>query len=224
MSDINLADAETANAREPRTAVDGKEVFSVPVVKSGSAKLTVVVDTTIMPDRFYVYALKEGLKTLANGGAGKITKEAYPDDAERFEAARALAASRVEQMYADKLKLAGEKAAAKGEDSKTMTEARRIARDIVKDELKKAGLKVSHYAASEITTAANELIEADPAILQTAKANLEKRGSGKVGGILGHLKADPKLVAKAEEAKVAKAANKVPLSAKQAGMTAKHVH
>jgi len=109
-----------------------------------------------------------------------------------------------------------------------MTEARRIARQIVKDQIKAAGEKVSHYTAKAITEAANGLIEADPTILETAKANLAA-ASKKVGDqakakaalAKAGIKVDPKLVAKAEAAKKEKKKEAVPLSAKQAAIPAK---
>ena len=68
----------------------------------------------------------------------------------------------------------------------------------------------------------NQLIEADPSIVETAKENLEKRKAAPVKiDIASLVKENPKLVAKAEEAKAAKKANAGTLSAKQAGMVAK---
>jgi hypothetical protein len=49
-----------------------------------------------------------------------------------------------------------------------MTEARRIARNLVKAQLKQAGVKISYVESSEITKVAT-LSAADPSILEQAK-------------------------------------------------------
>lgn len=53
-------------------------------------------------------------------------------------------------------------------------EAMRIARRVIKGEMKRQGLMISSYEPSEITKAAKELLAADGEIVKVAKANLEK--------------------------------------------------
>jgi len=104
------------------------------------------------------------------------------------------------------------------ESAQVMTEARRIARNLVKDAMKEEGIKISHVKASEITAAANELIGDDPSIVEQAKANLaaaETAPKAKIN-IKALIKEDPELVAKAE-AKKAKERESKPLSKTQAG-------
>jgi hypothetical protein len=101
------------------------------------------------------------------------------------------------------------------------TEAMRLAKNIVKDLMKKAGLKISHTPASEITSAAKEVLKSMPDLYKTAEANLEARAkTPTIAGldIKSLVHADPALVAKADAAKAAK--KKGPLSSKQAGMVA----
>jgi hypothetical protein len=99
-----------------------------------------------------------------------------------------------------------------------MTEARRLAKEVVKNEIRAAGMKISHVEASVITKAANELIAADPSFIENAKANIEARSAVKSAiNIADLVHESPKLVAKAE---AAKAERKTQLSAKQAGKAA----
>lgn len=165
-------------------------------------KGTVTVDTEKVPDAYYKAALAAGFKTIVNGGTTKITKETYPDEDERHAKALEVAQQRVDDMMAGKLKLSA-RASTGATNSAVMTEARRIAKALVKDTLRASGAKVSHYSASDILTAANAVIENDPSIITMAEANLAKRAPTNIN-IGAMLKPDPSLVAKSE-AKVTKA-------------------
>lgn len=55
------------------------------------------------------------------------------------------------------------------------TEAMRVARNIIKAELKRQGLKVSWIEASEITRAARHLIRAEPNIVRRARYKLRRK-------------------------------------------------
>jgi hypothetical protein len=57
-------------------------------------------------------------------------------------------------------------------DGPVRTECLRIARKLVKDELKRQGIKVSEVEASEITKAAIEVINGDRAVFKEAMNNL----------------------------------------------------
>ena len=83
-----------------------------------------------------------------------------------------------------------------------MTEARRLAKEVVKNEIRAAGMKISFVEASVITKAANELIAADPSFIENAKANIEARSAVKSAiNIANLVHESPKLVAKAEAAR-----------------------
>ena len=188
-------------------------VIQVPITKAGA---TIDFDTNDLSDEVYAVVVMEGLKTLLNRGASKITKETYPVEAERKDAALLKAAEQVEKVKSGDVKRGG-KAKAK-ESAKVMTEARRIARNLVKDAMKEEGIKISHVKASEITAAANALIDQDPSIIEQAKTNLaaaETAPTAKIN-IKALIKEDPELVAKAE-AKKAKERESKPLSKTQAG-------
>ncbi len=206
MSDTTQAEAPVATP---------SSILSISVTKS---KGSIEVDTSKLPDDVYREVLIQGLKVLANRGMSKITKASTKDEAELKALAQAAAEKNLEAMYAGKIKFsAGVKA--KKASGKVMTEAMRLARGIVKDEIKRSGGKVSHYEASEITKAAKAYLEADPAILTQAEANLAAREAIPTPTTINLselIKASPKLVAAAEAKKKDK-----PLSAKQAGMTSK---
>jgi len=186
-------------------------------LKNGAGEVS--VETSNLPDAVYREALMQGLKVLAERAMSKITKEAYPDEAQRKAAIKAKAEANIEDMYAGKTKITGQAKASKPKGA-VMTEAMRIARNLVKDVMRQNKIKQSTVKASEITTAAKALIEADPSIITTAEANLAARAATPVKiDIAALIHVDPELV-KADEAKKAKAKTEKPLSAKQAGKVA----
>ena len=203
-------------AEETEVAATPSSILTIPVTKS---KGSVEIDTSTLPDDVYREVLIQGLKVLANRGMSKITKASTKDEAELKTLAQEQAEKNVEAIKAGKIKFsAGVKA--KKASGKVMTEAMRLARGIVKDEIKRSGGKVSHYEASEITKAAKAYLEADPTIIEMAEENLKKREATPTPTTINLaelIKASPKLVEAAEKRK----AEKKPLSAKQAGMTAK---
>jgi hypothetical protein len=197
-------------------------IINVAIVK---AKSTIEIETDRLPEAVYLEALTQGLKVLMNRGNTKITKTTYPKPEELAEKAMEAANAMRENLYAGKIRIMGAKS-----DNKVpgvvMTEARRIARNLVKDELKRQGVKVSYVEASEITKAANALIAADEGIIKQAEDAIKSREdqAAKVKAALGDLKStvpvSQKKMAAAEKAKAdnkAKAAT--VLSAAQAGKT-----
>jgi hypothetical protein len=186
-------------------------------LKNGAG--VVDVDTARLPDDVYREALLQGLKVIAERAMSKITKEAYPDEAERKAAIKAKAEANIEDMYAGKVKITGATAVKKASGA-VMTEAMRLARNLVKDAMKANKIKISTVKASDITAAAKQLIANDPSIVTTAEANLKVREATPVKlDIMSLVKADPELVAKAA-AKAAKAKADKPLSKTQAGKVA----
>ncbi len=185
-------------------------IIQVPITK---AKAVLEVDTDKLPDEVYAEALLQGLKVLANRGASKIVKAAYDDEADMRAAALAKGEEQVKAIYEGKIKFTGGAKSAK-ESGKVMTEARRLARNLVKDEMKRQGIKISHVEAKEITKAANDVLasETGPSIIEMAKANLAEREKAPVTIDVSKIAISEKLVAKAEAKKA-----KDQLSAKQAG-------
>lgn len=185
--------------------------LNIPVVK---AKSTIVINTGKLPDHVFREALSLGLKQLVNRGQTTLTKEGFPDPAKLREASMEKAEATLEAMYAGKIRVVG---GAKSDKvpREVQTEARRIARNLVKAQLKAAGVKISYVESSEITKAANALLAADPSILEQAKEEVENTAKKKVKIDIASIPVSQKKIKAAE----AKKADKV-LSAKQAGKVA----
>lgn len=191
-------------------------ILKVSVTKG---KDTVDIDTDTLPEAVYAEAMLQGLKVLMNRGMSKVTKEAHSGDEEAMKAAAmAVAAKNLEAIKSGDIKFSGEAKKASKVSGALRTEAMRLARNVIKDELKKAGLKISHIDASEITAAAKELLDDEaqgPSILAMAQANLEERTKVPVASsVISAIKTNPKKVAAAEAKKKEKGDT---LSAKQAG-------
>lgn len=180
---------------------------------------TIEVDTAKLPDDVYREALMQGLKVIAERGMSKITKANIPDEDERRKEIKAKALANVQDMYDGKVKITGA-AKAKKASGAVMTEAMRIARNLVKDAMKANKIKISTVKASEITKVAKLYIEQNPSVLETAEKNIREREATPVKlDIKSLIHVDPELVAKDEAKRAAAKADK-PLSAKQAGKVA----
>lgn len=203
---------------------------SIPILKAGKdAHLD--VDTDAIPQDMYALALIEGLKVILNSRMSKVGAVTKLDGEELTKAhakAMEIANENLTKLMSGDIKSKG-KATKSDIPREVMTEARRIAREMVKNEIRKAGMKPSHVAASEITKVADEFIASDPNILVQAKENLAKRAhlsaaseteeQAKATLAKFGVSESPKLVAKAAKAAADKKA-KAPLSAKQAGKVA----
>ena len=194
--------------------------LNVPITKAGSS---LSIDTDALPEESFRAVVEAGLKALLNLGMSKIlTKGLEGDQLSAAQAAAlAKATENLDNLKAGKVKR-GRATAKDANGNKVsgpvMTEARRLAKEVVKNEIRAAGMKISHIEASVITKAANELIAADPSFITKATENLEARSQVKTTiNISTLVHESPKLVAKAEKAK---AERKTQLSAKQAGKVA----
>lgn len=208
-----------AEAQEAQAEV---KAMSIPCTKG---KGNVDINLDLLPIEVYQEALFQGLKVLLNKNQSKITVAKL--EGEKLAAAQAAAMQAAEKnlkdMYEGTIRMSG-KPKAKKASGAVMTEARRLARNLVKDEMKRTGIKVSHVEASEITRAANEIlndVESGPELLAQAEANLKAREaeaqkSTAIKSVTKSIKVSPKLVAKAEADKAEK---KKATSAKQAGKT-----
>lgn len=195
--------------------------LSIPVTKAGNRKIE--VDTAEIPDDMYTLVMEEGLKVILNKRMSKIMTKGLEGDAlaEAQNAAFVVASENFDNLKAGKVRRG--RAGATTADGKkvpgaVMTEARRLAKEVVKNEIRAAGMKISHVEASEITKAANALIAEDPSYIEQATVNIESRAQVKPKvDIKALIHESPKLVAAAEKAK---ADRKLTLSAKQAGKAA----
>jgi hypothetical protein len=201
MTDVDVAEAPASEG----------ELLKVPVVKG---KSYVEIDTSQLPDHVYREALLQGLKVLVNRGQTQITKATYDEPAKLQAKAMEVAEATLENMYAGKVRIMG---GAKSDKvpREVMTEARRIARNLVKEELKRSGVKVSYVESSEITKAANTLLASDPDIIKQAQDEVEKRAQKKVKIDIASIPISQKKVKAAEDRKADKT-----LSAAKSGRVA----
>jgi hypothetical protein len=182
-------------------------VMKVPI--PGAKGEFVEYDTEKLPQETYEYALLLGLKALTGRGmSGKNF-----DKKDRAQVI-ARAKQNVEDAYAGKTRIVG--STATKVTGLVKTEAMRLAKTIIKDEIKRQGYKISSYEAKEITDAAKALLEQDPSIYETAEANIKARSESKPKVDLGKVIN----LGKAQVSKAPKKGDKPPLSAKQAGMIA----
>lgn len=200
----------------PEEAQTEQKIVNVPITKG---KTTIPVDINAIADDVFAEIVLQGLKVLLNRGMSKVTKEVYPKAEEMQAKAVEVAQAQLDLVNTGKIKFTGGKKKS-GTTGAVMTEARRLAKALVKDELKRAGIKISHVEASEITKAANLYLESEQgeALIEKAKANLAEREKVSVGDAIDVTKIvaiSPELVAKAEKRKAeAKAGT---LSKTQAG-------
>lgn len=188
-------------------------IMSVPVTKG---KGNIEINTDDIPEAVYAEALLQGLKVLLNRGASKVTKETYPVEDELKAAAMAKAEEQKALVMSGGIRFTGQ-AKSKKASGQVMTEARRLAKNLVKDEMKRQGIKISHVDAKDITTAANQLLEQMPELIVQAEANIAERDKTPV-------KIDLKAIIPVNEGKKAKEEARKkdkPISAKQAGMVTK---
>lgn len=203
------------------------EQIHIPITKAGKGVVFVFDKDELaeLPDEVYSQVFQEGLKVFLNSRMSKLEAPSKLTGAALEDAsAKALdkAAENLRDLKAGKLlkRSAATKATA-GVDRAVMTEALRLAKEVVKNEIRKAGMKISHVPAKDITAAAKIQVEGNPKYLADAAANIAERAKiPSVGDIKSLITESPKLVAEAEARKAEKAKSK-GLSAKQAGIPTK---
>lgn len=207
-----MSDVETPEAR----------IVEVVITK---AKRTLGVNVAALSDAMFEEIIYRGLTDILNSAMSKITVKDL--EGEELVAAQTAAFAKAEEnlktLMEGKVKHKGARGSTKASkvSREVTTEAMRLARDIIKDQIRADGGKPSHYKASDISKWAKELLEADPSYYAQAEATIEARKTKPVAISLAGLKPDQKLVDKAEAKKAAakpKAGGQ--LSAKQAGKTA----
>jgi len=211
-------------------------VLNIPVVKAGGKTIAIDTDTDL-DDRMFKLALEEGLKVLINAKMSKITAQSKLEGAE-LEASQAAAMEIAEKNLAaiksGEFKKGGRGASASSTKvpREVMTEARRLAKEVIKNEIRAAGMKISHVEPRDITAAANNLLETDPSYIEQAKANIEARNvvapvatdnpevKAAAAAKLAALGFAGESEKKLKEAEERKAKSKAVLSATQAGKAA----
>ncbi len=190
------------------------------------AKKALGIDTSQLSDEMFAEVIYRGLSDICNSGMSKITTKDLEGEelAKAQVAAFAKAEDNLKTLMDGKVKHKGQRGgASKSKHSREVTtEAMRLARDVIKDQIRADGGKPSHYKASDISKWAKELLEADASYYEMANANLEGRKAKPLAISLAGLKPDEALVEKDAKRKAAakpKAAGQ--LSAKQAGKSGK---
>lgn len=197
---------------------------SVPIAKAGDKAFLDVEIEQIPPDTWSLVIL-EGLKVVLNARmstVGAVTKLEGKELEDAHAHAMKIANDNRDKLMAGDLK-AKTKATKSDIPREVQTEARRQAREVVRNTIRQAGGKISQYAASDITKWADAVIANDPSYIEKATAAIEARANLTQGIDLAVVgmdkdtilsKVDPK---KLKAAADKKAAAKSTLSATQSG-------
>lgn len=176
-------------------------ILNVPIPKGGGATIEVDVDT--IPQEAFSAIVMAGLEALLGKRMSKITgltKLEGEELTKAHEAAAKIAAENLANIMANKVSAKRGAKKADGVSREVKTEATRLAKAVVKDQIRAAGMKISHVAAKDITSAANELIANDPSYYEQAKTNIEARSHiTPAVDIKSLVQESPALVAKAAE-------------------------
>jgi hypothetical protein len=187
---------------------------------------TVEVDTDrIINEATYSLIFATGLETILNSRmsaklVGAVTKKTGKDLEEAQAAAMKIAQENLDNIYNGEVKAKKSKFKSLDADGKAipqavMTEALRQAREVVRNEIRKAGQKISQYKASQITEYAKSVIAADASYIAKAREALDARSAIVAAIDVSVFKPDPELVKKAKAKADEKAAT---LSKTQAGI------
>lgn len=128
------------------------------------------IDHTKLPENALNHAIMIGLRNILMDSHASITTEEYPEADEREAAARAMVDKKLAALLSGEVRVVGTR-----EGDPVRVEALRLATDIVKGKIRKAGKKVADYEPKAIREAAAKLIT--PELLATAKARVDEARS-----------------------------------------------
>jgi hypothetical protein len=198
---------------------EASSILSVPITK---LKELVDMDTNELPQEEFIDCILRGLKEKLNAGLTKLTVkdlEGAALEARKAEIRTVVEKNKAEILAGESKKMGVRAKSATKVPAEVRTEALRLAKAAISQQIKDDGGKISHYAKSDITKWAKELLEADGGYFKLAEEALSARKAAPIKISLSGLKPSEKLVKAAEEKK-AKAKAKPTLSAKQASMPA----
>lgn len=204
-------------------------LMRIPVKKAPGQ--FVEFDPNELPLEMYQQMLEAGAIDFVNRRMTKIkTPKAQSEldegerEAQQAEAMR-IAQENLAAIMANKFNARSKTSASANKIPREVnTEAMRLARNTIRDELKRKNIRISSVKASDITATAKDMLAADPSFYEEAKANLEAaKAQPKQVSILTSEKLDslvsPELVKKqAEKAAKAKAQSGEIMSAARAGI------
>lgn len=203
-------DTDTAtDAAEAQTA---GVTFKIKIPKAGQSIEVVWAD---LPQKVQMYIVEQGLSKLLVAATAKVTATTQPDEALRKDEAMAYANKKLDSLKAGKLSARASKSDGKV-SGVVMTEARRLAKTIVKAQIKAAGQKISDYSAKAITEAANLYLgDHQELIAQAEQSIAQAKALSEVAAVnVAAIPVDQDKVAKREKANAEKRA---ATSAKNAG-------
>lgn len=155
-----------ATEATPSEAPSDRIRFKIKVAKAGQ---DVEIFWDELSNDVKMHIIEHGLGKVLNAATAKVTKTTQPDADKLKAEAYNLAMKKLDSLKAGTI---GRKKAASGASGKVMTEARRLAKIIIKAAIKEAGGKISDYEAKEITEAANEYIKENPDVIKKAEASI----------------------------------------------------
>lgn len=129
--------------------------------------INIEIDFTTMPQAALDHILYIGARNILMDSHASITADEYPDADARQEAAGAMVQKKLDALMRGEVRVQSTR-----EGDPVRAEALRMATDIVKAKIKKAGRKVADYEAKAIREAAAKLVT--PELLAQAKARVEE--------------------------------------------------
>lgn len=129
--------------------------------------INVEIDFTTMPQAALDHILYIGARNILMDSHASITSDEYPDADKRQAAASAMVQKKLDALMAGEVRVQSTR-----EGDPVRAEALRMATDIVKAKIKKAGKKVADYEAKAVREAALKLVT--PELLAQAKARVDE--------------------------------------------------
>ncbi|MGI0083674.1 MAG: hypothetical protein ACREBQ_01185 [Nitrososphaerales archaeon] len=160
-------------------------ILMIPISKAGNYQLPVDTEDADLPVEMYIRALEEGFKVLLNARMSKVTGVTTLKGDELAKAhakAKEIADENYSRLMAGTLTKGRQKASANGEPREVMTEALRLAKEIVKNQIRKNGGRISKVPMSKQTEVAREILATedknDPkSCVAKARVNLAERSN-----------------------------------------------
>lgn len=125
------------------------------------------IDHTALPANALQHAIMIGLRNILMDSHASITDKEYPDAGEREAAARAMVDKKLAALMSGEVRVQSTR-----EGDPVRAEALRMATDIVKAKIRKAGKKVADYEAKAVREAALKLVT--PELMAQAKARVDE--------------------------------------------------
>ena len=204
--------AEALDQEMEAEASDQTFIVEFTIPKAGSHVFK--VDLQKMLRSNYGATIVKGLQELCKRGLNDVKTKDLDDEelAEKREEAIRIIDANIEQLYTTELTVRGIKRSKV--TGKEKTRAKQKAVRIVKAQIKAEGERISDYSNKEISTAAEQLLDEHPELVEEARAEiaaeekaLKEKGYIAVDGkgkskLVAGLRKDPKRVAANEAKKV----------------------